>query len=347
VTARGDVSRAEEVRGILDDARRVLPPLKGVIHSAGVLDDGVILQQSWARFERVLAPKVLGAWNLHEATRAMELEHFVLFSSGAALLGSPGQANHAAANAFLDALAHGRRAAGLPALSINWGAWAGVGAAAGDTLRERLTLQGMDALAPEAGLAALGRILNDERAQVGVLAIDWERLSPRLPAGSTFFAEMRASGPSTEAAAPPEIHGLRASLDGIAPSKRRGVLERRVRQEAVRVLGLPPGRHLDRDRPLQEMGLDSLMAVELRNALSQAVQSPLPATLLFDHPTVERLVGFLGRDTLGLDLTARQESGEAPPGDPEDDELETLSTDEMMALLSAKLDGLDKGGSHE
>src|SRR5690606_30530681 len=109
---------------------QTMPPLRGVIHSAGVLDDGALLQQSWSRFRTVMAPKVVGSWHLHQLTRHLPLDFFVLFSSGAAVLGSPGQSNHAAANAFMDALAHCRRAQGLPAVSINWGPWAEVGAAA-------------------------------------------------------------------------------------------------------------------------------------------------------------------------------------------------------------------------
>src|SRR5205823_6235347 len=120
-----DVASAEDVRRVFEEIEREMPPVRGIIHAAGVLDDGVLLQQDWPRFERVLAPKLRGAWNLHQQTRDSKLDFFVLFSSVASLLGSPGQGNYAAANAGLDALAHYRRSLSLPALAINWGQWAG------------------------------------------------------------------------------------------------------------------------------------------------------------------------------------------------------------------------------
>ena len=125
-----DVSRAEEVAAMLDAVRADMPPLRGVFHLAGVLDDGILREQTRERFDRVLAAKAMGAWHLHELTRDDPLDVFVLFSSVAALVGSPGQGNYAAANAFLDALAHHRRAEERPALSVNWGSWAEVGMAA-------------------------------------------------------------------------------------------------------------------------------------------------------------------------------------------------------------------------
>src|SRR6185503_16441592 len=132
------------------------PPLRGVVHAAGVLDDGVLLQQDDRRFAAVLAPKVAAAWDLHVLTRDVALDQFVLFSSAAALLGSPGQGNHAAANAFLDALAHRRRAEGRAATSVNWGAWRDVGMAAAQENRgDRMAAHGLLGLTTPEGLAAL------------------------------------------------------------------------------------------------------------------------------------------------------------------------------------------------
>jgi NAD(P)-dependent dehydrogenase (short-subunit alcohol dehydrogenase family) len=150
VVAQGDVAREADVQGVLAQIAGGQPPLRGIIHAAGVLDDGVLLQQTWERFAKVLAPKVEGAWNLHRLTQNAPLDFFVLFSSAAALLGSPGQANHAAANAFLDALAHHRRALGLPAVSINWGVWSGWGVAAIEVSAARG--HGMVAFTPANGL---------------------------------------------------------------------------------------------------------------------------------------------------------------------------------------------------
>jgi len=338
---RGDASREDQVEAILAEIDAGGPPLRGVVHSAGVLDDGVLLQQDWSRFASVLAPKVQGGWILHRATAGKALDFFVLFSSGASLVGSPGQGNHAAANAFLDALAHHRRGLGLPAQSINWGVWGEVGAAADRDVTSRLTLHGMEVLPPREGLKSLGRVMAWGPAQVGVLAIQWASLAVHLPAGLPFFSEMVREGRSLRPAAPPPLD-LVERLGRAAPSKRWGLLHDRVRQEAVKVLGLPGSGAIDVDRPLHELGLDSLMAVELRNALGGAVGRSLPATLLFDHPTLRRLVDYLGGAVLELDLGARTEPTPAEAAGPSaaEEELERLSDDEMAALLARRLDTL-------
>ena len=183
----GDVSREEDVRRILRQIEEAMPPLAGVIHSAGVLRDGVLLNQNWERFEEVLAPKVLGAWHLHRLTAGRDLRLFVLFSSTASVLGNRGQANHAAANNFLDQLAWERRAQGLPGLSINWGAWSDVGAASraqGDF--ERLALQGVESMTPEQGIEVLGQLLSRDITEIAVANIRWSQFFKAWPAAEAF-----------------------------------------------------------------------------------------------------------------------------------------------------------------
>src|SRR5262249_38081255 len=149
-------------------------PLRGIIHAAGVIDDGLLLQQDWQRFTRVMAPKIDGAWNLHTLTRGQRLDFFVMFSSMASVMGSIGQGSYAAANAFLDGRAACRRADGLAGLSINWGPWAEVGMAAlHGGVRHQTKLLGVRTIAPAAGLSVLERLLPLRRAQIGVLPVDW------------------------------------------------------------------------------------------------------------------------------------------------------------------------------
>ena len=173
-----DVSQREDAQRLLEQAEQPGFPLRGIIHAAGVLDDGMLRQQTWSRFQQVMAPKVAGAWNLHLLTRGRELDFFVCFSSAAALLGSPGQGNYAAANAFLDGLAQGPRA-GLPALSINWGPWEGIGMAArlDDRNRARLAEAGLENIDVPTGVRILAKLLNGEGPQVAVLPVDWSRFT--------------------------------------------------------------------------------------------------------------------------------------------------------------------------
>ena len=169
------------------------------------------MQQQWTRFAAVMAPKVAGAWNLHLLTQELKLDHFVLFSSAASVLGATGQGNYAAANAFLDALAHYRRAQGLPGMSINWGPWAEVGMAATDRIGVRLAAQGIEALTPARGLAALGQLLQHPVAQIGVLPIDWPTFLSSIPTGEIppFLREVAPGRPSDAATSPA---GVRAPI---------------------------------------------------------------------------------------------------------------------------------------
>ena len=173
---RGDVAHEADLRAVFEGVLPGLPPLRGIIHSAGVLDDGVLVQQDWSRFERVMAPKVTGAWHLHELSIGLPLDFFVLFSSVAAVFGSAGQANHSAANSFLDALAFKRQAHGMPASSINWGVWSEVGAAVRHGVGKRVSEQGVGMIDPAGGLAVLERVIEEQPAQAVVFPADWAQI---------------------------------------------------------------------------------------------------------------------------------------------------------------------------
>ncbi len=298
VFAQGDVSDEAFIPRLMAEAAGGRFPLRGVVHAAGVLDDGVLVQQSWERFERVLAPKAAGAWNLHLATRGMPLDFFVLFSSAASLLGSPGQGNYAAANAYLDALAHHRRGEGLPALSINWGPWADVGMAAGLDARDqaRMTRQGLRSLSPEEGLAAFARLLGQASAQVGVLPLDLAKILAPFPPGSEppLLAELaqglvRQKGPKVLSARPELV----VQVEQAPAGRRRGLVLAHVRSHVLGVLGLDPSSAPDPQQGLRDLGMDSLMAIELRNRLQRSVGESLPPTVAFDFPTIEALTDYL------------------------------------------------------
>src|SRR5437667_840345 len=192
VIAAADVADQRALKQILDRIAADGPKLSGVVHAAGVLADALLIDQSLERFEAVMAPKIAGAWNLHTLTKDMPLDFFVLYSSAASLFGAPGQANYAAANAFLDALAHHRRARGLPALSINWGAFSEVGLAVAHDARARLAGLGVRHLTPAEGNEVLCRLLESGETQIGVAPINvrqWVAFRPRL-ASSALLSEL-------------------------------------------------------------------------------------------------------------------------------------------------------------
>ncbi len=317
-----DVARPEEVTRALATISDALPPLRGIVHAAGVLDDGIALHQDWARFARVLAPKVQGTWNLHAQTRGAALDFFVLFSSVAAIWGSAGQSSYAAANAFLDALAHARRAQGLPALSINWGGWSQVGLASGDEVSGRMTGHGMKAITPDAGVVALEHAMRQQAAQVAVVPIDWPVFLARFPVDRvpSLLAEMSRESrrrPGDQQPSPGQSDLLQRLTEAGADNRRR-VLSDYLVEQAKLALGLDAQATLDPRRPLNELGLDSLMAIEMRSKLGRAVGHPLPATILFDYPTVEGLVGYLAGEVLNLPSDRARDgrgstNGHAPP----------------------------------
>ncbi|OZV75710.1 hypothetical protein CA850_28135 [Micromonospora echinospora] len=356
---RADIARPDEVTRLVDEVTATLPPLRGVVHAAGVLDDGILLQQEWPRFERVLGPKLAGAWNLHHATRGLDLDFFVLFSSVASMLGSAGQGNYAAGNAFLDLLAAERRRQGLPGLSVNWGPWRGAGMAARVDDDRQWALRGMGLIDPERGVAELAAALGQPRAQVGVVAIEWGAYLRQYPTGlrPPLLDDMAAT--TADAGAPAaggaDHRALLTLLADAAPDDRPDLIVGHVRDLAARVLGLTAAHTLDTRRPLNELGLDSLMAVELRNALSLSVDRSLPATVLFDYPTVEALAGFVAGE---LQPAEPAEPTGPPPTrtaaavvDTDRDawlaEIEQLSDAEVEALLEQELSQPRNRNHHE
>jgi acyl transferase domain-containing protein len=317
---RADVARSEDVAHLISTCL-AWGPLRGVVHSAGVLDDGVLMKQTAERFTRVMAAKVRGAWNLHVQTEALPLDFFVCFSSRAALLGSPGQGNHAAASAFLDALAHHRRARGLAGLSINWGPWADSSIA--PELRSRLQAHGEGLIEPVTGLRLLARALAQDAPQIGAMHMDWPRYAASYPAPE-FLTTLGVSTPRSSLLL--RLHG--------APADRQGeLLEEFVRSEAAHVLGHAP-ETLPRSKGFTDLGMDSLGAIELRTHLEQALECRLPATLAFDYPTMEALVAHL---LDRLPLSARAANVVTPA-----DNLDNLTREEIAALLASELNTLEK-----
>ena len=302
------------------------PPLRGILHAAGSIDDATLAELDVARFAGVMAPKVRGTWNLHALTAATPLDFFVGFSSGASLLGSPGQGNYAAANAFIDALAHRRRLRGQHALAVNWGSWSGIGMAAGvdASHRRRWAALGLAMIEPAEGVRMLMELLAANRHAVAA-ALPLTRA--RLPAGLAPFYSLltrpkAATGASSTVTAPASDWAPR--LQAAAANERRALLADYLAEQVVKVLALGSGHAVDRQRSLLDLGMDSLMAMELRNRLQATGGLRLAVADLLQGPSIEslsaELAGQLGEaatpgatEITGASATPAAATASSPP----------------------------------
>jgi acyl carrier protein len=294
----------------------------------------------WGRFSAVMAPKVAGSWNLHTATENLELDFFVLFSSAAALLGSPGQGNYAAANAYMDALAHYRRARGLPAVSINWGPWAEVGMAADLSQRSarRWTPRGVTAISVEDGLRVLACVhRNGTAPQLCVMPVNWTDFLQQFPPDTrvSVLSRMARAAQATHADATAFESALLRQIECAMPSERAGILLAGIQSEVARVLGTDGVESIDPQQGFFDMGLDSLMAVELKTRLSAALKLNLPASLMFQSPNIEALAEQLLRELAPAENghTATEPPDTARAG------LDAASEQDLLLLLARELDG--------
>ncbi|MFF3914241.1 SDR family NAD(P)-dependent oxidoreductase [Streptomyces sp. NPDC001852] len=271
----------------------VVGELRGVVHCAGVLDDGVVAELTPERLARVLRPKADGAAHLHRLTADAQLDLFLLVSSAAGVVGNAGQANYAAANAFVDQLAFHRRALGLPAVSLSFGAWAGEGLAAEHADLERMARLGHRALTPEQGRDLVELALRRGAPHLVAWALDLPRLRETTAgAGGGAAALWRSLLPAPRTGQD-GADGLADRLARLPRAERADRVLALVREEASRALGLRSAESVRADQPLRDLGMDSVTAVELRNRLGARLGSRLPATLLFDHPTPARLTEHL------------------------------------------------------
>ena len=303
-TLATDVGDEGQVHELLARIRAELPPLGGVAHLAGVIDDALLPQQTLDRFRTTLAPKSFGAWHLHRHTKNDDLEFFIVYSSGTSVLGAPGQANYATANAMLDGLVCHRKAQGLPATSINWGPWANGGMADSEAARTNLGARGLIPLEPGAALNALGEVVAHGIGQAIALKANWQRAAKLLGTARPPILDLML--PSAGSAAQGDSAMLRRLYD--VPAAQRGAfVTEHLQSELQQILGFaqPPGAA----SRFLELGMDSLMAVELRNRLLGQFGSAftINATAVFDYPTVESLAEYLAAQM------PEHLEGDAPP----------------------------------
>jgi NADPH:quinone reductase-like Zn-dependent oxidoreductase/aryl carrier-like protein len=303
IVMQADLACEADVAQIFSHICTHVPPLKGIVHAAAVLDDGMLTQLNRERFATVMAPKVRGAWNLHQQTLHMALDFFVCFSSAATIVAPPGQGNYIAANAFLDALAHHRRALGLPALSLNWGPWSDAGfLVTRPELGKHFEDRGLEPLPARTALALFGQVfLQRTSAQLGVMAIDWSRWQQFYPlaCASSLVRHLLLSdekivsvsqSPAQEEKPAFSLERLRAA----APTQQQAQLELYLLAQFAAIRGVDVTQ-LSTQAPLMQQGLDSLMAVELRNRIQRDLQISLLMKNLLGKATIQHVVQHLAR----------------------------------------------------
>ncbi|MCV7409093.1 polyketide synthase [Mycobacterium florentinum] len=310
----GDIAEPGTADRLVQAVRDAGFRVAGVLHSAMVLDDEIVLNISDSAARRVFTPKVTGSWRLHQATAELDVDWWLTFSSASSLLGTPGQGTYAAANSWVDGLVAYRRSRGLPAVGINWGPWAEVGRA------QFFADLGVSLITIDEGLAAMQQLLSVDRARTGVIHLDARQWFQSFPTagGSSLFAKLHDSTKLERRGG----GAIRAELDATAPAERPDRLAATIADQIRAVLRSTEP--IDHDRPMESLGLDSLMALELRNRLEASLGTTLPAALVWAYPTIHDLAGAMC-ERLGYETMAEPE----PTADTEDE-----LSDEEMELLS-------------
>lgn len=333
-----DVNDMVTMRQIFSQIRHSGQPLKGIVHSVGVLNDSSLLQQNWQRYEAVLAPKISGAWQLHQLSLKDDLDFFLMYSSVAALLGSAGQSNHAAANAFLDAFAHYRRGQGLPAQSINWCGWSQIGSAAALKVSDKIR-KGLSDITSEQGGQVLAAALSRNDTQIGVMPVDWPEFLQHAPMAEFFeaFKSHQETVLKTENA---ELLSLnKASLAQMNPAERTRQIKSLLSAELATVLGMPVDKLnqlAQRNAGFFELGLDSLTSVEFKTRINKSLGLSLSTAAVFDYPNINVLTEYsLSQlaDEIELDSGTEEAISSIENGD-----LDGLTAEQAAALLAKELE---------
>ncbi|MDJ0591875.1 MAG: SDR family NAD(P)-dependent oxidoreductase [Pleurocapsa sp. MO_226.B13] len=327
---KADLTDTDRLAQVLSQIESTLPPLRGVVHCAGVKRDRTIPQQDWQSFQEVLAPKVKGAWNLHNLTQKYDLESFILFSSAASLIGSAGQVSYCAGNAFLDALAHARRSLGLSAIAINWSTWENTGLAADPQITERFKQKGIGSIKPKEGIEIFEQLLLDYPVQIGVIPINWQQWQKHHPATAFYedlvSADIQAVNNTSD----------RQQLLAAIPEQRQSLLRQQISQQVANILGIKDLSQVDLELGFSELGLDSLGSVELRNKLQSSYDIKLSQTAIFDYSNLMSLTKYL------LSLMFDNEVSEGKIRlDKQSNNIDNLSETEAEALLLEELNNLD------
>jgi acyl carrier protein/NADP-dependent 3-hydroxy acid dehydrogenase YdfG len=344
-----DVADVASMQGVIAEFGRDRPPLRGVVHAAAALTNWSIVDMPQQALAEMLRPKISGTVLLHELTRAVDLDFFVLFSSTTGLWGSRDLAHYAAANHFLDAFAEYRRALGLPAISIDWGTWDEMRVAS-EQERAMVASLGMEPMPSDQALQILGHLLRADRSQIAVASVDWDILKSAYEARrhrpflSLVTPHRKAAGRRQTRTT--DRSELLQKLESVPDDDRYGVVVEYLCEEVARTLGIPATQITDVSQGLFDMGMDSLMSVELKGHIEAAVGCPMPSTLTFNYPSIQALAEFLTVEVLAADTAATETAEHVEPATTQPllaakaaaaPDRQDLSEDELAAMLAARL----------
>ena len=336
-TVKADIGSSEDVKRLISEVRSIGQPLRGLFHLAMVIDDAPLASLTRERMREVIAPKAYGAWLLHESTRDLQLDCFVMFSSVSSIFGNPAQGNYGAANAFLDSLAHHRRALGLPALTVNWGVLGGDGyVARNERVAEFLARQGTTELSPREVTSLLESCLKAGATQVMAIRVDWAKWRQffRGMQENPLFERIFAAVEGTETGG--TINDMRLRIEAASPEELESLIGQAVRNAVGSVLRVKPDTLRD-DQPLTDLGLDSLMGVEIENSIESSLGVALPPASLIRARTIGQIVALLGEQ-----MGAKKSEGTVSANPTQITVSESASTDEvnLEALSDEQIEGL-------
>ncbi|WP_448265689.1 SDR family NAD(P)-dependent oxidoreductase [Nostoc sp. DSM 114159] len=325
-----DITSAADIEQMFSRFGADLPPLRGVIHAAGVLDDGLLSNQNWQRYQNVMRPKVEGTLLLDRYTRNLSLDFFVAFSSAAAILGSPGQSSYAAANAFMDALMQQRQSLGLPSISINWGAWD----TGNEIDKQRFANWGIQSMSSDTALKYLSQLILANVSQGAIIDIDWSTFDRAFKINQPFFAEAIAIKENSKEAK------LLEQLKSAPIDERIESLSQGIEQILREVTGLAASSVIPQNTSFLELGLNSLMVLEFKNRLESNLACTLPTSIIFDYPNLASLSNYLQAEVLAKHIDFEIAIHNSDTLNP----YESLNEDELAILLNQKLAELEEYG---
>ncbi len=332
---RTDICDASSLADTFEDIESALPPIRGIVHAAMVLDDALIQNLSWDGFSRVLEPKVRGAWNLHRQTLGMSLDFFVLYSSATTTIGNPGQANYVAANVFLESLASHRRSAGLPGMAVCWGPIDDVGyLARNEDTKDALTSRlGGYSLSARAALRTLERLMLAERDGLAVANLDWHKVARALPGVRTPRFSLLTRG-MDEAAEAGLVDDIQKLINGMSEEQIHELTTTLLLEQVAKVLRMS-AKQIDADRSIFDLGMDSLMAVELQVAIDSQFGVNIPAMAMSEETSIAQLAGRIAKQ-----LNGNGQAAESANSGSERDILESLSSKHGEGLSQEQLEAL-------